>query len=182
MQREWVVFRPKANGERRGYWRVTGKPYESRRPRYTIYIPRHVQRALHDDPVDRQILIEEVWEYMTKDMIITAIKTQNPGMKICSKDRKLKLIRQWLSTGIEDPFEEWQPLLDRFLAAMKRRVQAVQQQWNKIDRWDDTVIVNTPCTNKLSSCRIELPIVTVEECALSQKKKTVLSTHLQVIV
>ena len=117
MQKEWVALRPKANGELRGYWRVPGKSYEARRPRNCIYIPMHVRRALRDDPVDRQILIERVWAYMTKEMVITAIETRKPNLKIRTKDSKLKLIRQWLSTGIRDPFEEWKPLSDRLLAA-----------------------------------------------------------------
>ena len=62
-------------------------------------------------------LLGRMWNYMTKEMIITAIRTQHPEMKIRTKDRKLKLMRQWLSTGIEDPFREWKPLQDRFWAS-----------------------------------------------------------------
>lgn len=110
-----VVLRPRADGKHRGYLKDFDTPYKARRPRRLIYIPSDVLDELDEESIDTRILLRRVWTYMTKDMVITAIKTQHPDLKIRTKDSKLKLIRQWLSTGIVDPFEEWKPLSDRFL-------------------------------------------------------------------
>ena len=94
-----------------------------RKPRWVIRVPYHIAREIDGNrpftenmgwgDMSGKVTFDsrKIWQCMTKEMVIKAIESQIPEMRINTKLRKLTLITQWLDNG-GDP-NVWEPLLVR---------------------------------------------------------------------
>ena len=95
-----------------------------RKPRWVIRVPYHIAREIDGNrpytehmgwgDMSGKVTFDarRIWQCMTKEMVIEAVESQIPEIKINTKSRKLTLSKQWLDNG-GDPYV-WEPLLLRY--------------------------------------------------------------------